>query len=307
VKHKPYRYPLYLALRLLVSVVGWLPRGVCLFLARILGRLAFLLALRERRKTLEHLSRAFGGEKNSEEIWELGRKVFVHWAQAGVDVLRSPQLNRKTIEELIDKGDGCSILDRALERGLGIILLTGHLGNWELMGAFLRTQGYEGAVVGRRLYYEKFNDLITGLRNQVNLRTIYQDAPAREFLKVLNQNEILGILADQDIDRLDGVFVPFFGRPAYTLTAPVKLALASGAPLVPVFLMRVGDRYQLHVEEPIWVEMRASREETIQEYTARWSQVIEEKIRAYPDQWVWMHRRWKTKAPELAAASMESP
>jgi len=91
------------------------------------------------------------------------------------------------------------------------------------------------------------------------------------------------------------------------LTAPVKLALASGAPLVPVFLMRVGDRYQLHVEEPIWVEMRASREETIQEYTARWSQVIEEKIRAYPDQWVWMHRRWKTKAPELAAASMESP
>ncbi len=179
-----------------------------------------------------------------------------------------------------------------------MILLTAHFGNWELMGALLRFYDYKGAVVGRQIYYEKYNQAILDLRGKATLRTIYQDASPREFLKVLKQNEILGILADQDIDRLEGIFVPFFGRPAYTLTGPVKLALASGAPIVPTFLIREGNRYRLLVEEPIRVEMKGSREETVQEYTSRWSRVIEEKIRAHPEQWAWMHRRWKTQTAE---------
>jgi len=293
-KRKPYRYFLYLGLRVLEALVSRLPRQIALSLAAGIGELAFFVARRERKKTLEHLRLAYGAEKSDAELEGLGKRVFRHFAQAAVDMLRLPRLRRQELEPLIEVGDSFSILDRVLSRGRGGIILTAHLGNWELMGAYLRLRGYPGALVGRRIYYDKFDEFLVNLRLSAQLRTIYQDAPAREFLKVLHQNELLGILADQDIDRFDGIFVPFFGRPAYTLTAPVKMALASGAPLIPTFLVRKGNGYRFLVEEPIEVQMRGSREETIREYTERWSRVMEEKIRAYPDQWVWMHRRWKT-------------
>lgn len=303
-KNKPYRYLLYLGLRLLESIVCLLPRSLALFLAAMIAKLAFLVARRERKKTILHLSLAYGEEKSFSELRSLAERVFIHFGRVAVDVLRVSKLNLQMANRWIDKGDGLSRFDQVLSEGKGGILLTGHLGNWEWMGAYLMLHGYPGAVVGKRLYYEKFNEAIIRLREKVTLRTIYQDASPRELLKVLKQNWLLGILADQDVDRLEGIFVPFFGRPAYTLTTPVRLALASGAPIIPAFLIRKGDRYQLEVEEPIRVEMAGTREETIQKYTERWSRMMEEKIRAYPDQWAWMHRRWKTQAPETAA-SME--
>ena len=272
-----------------------MPRDGVLAFAGFIGRLAFWVVRREREKTLTHLRSAFGEEKTEQEILKLGEGVFVHFAQVAVDVLRFPKLTREEVDRLVaDKDEGLRRINEILSRGKGMILLTGHLGNWELMGALIRLHDIPGVVVGRRIYYERFNQLLVDLRSKVALRTIYQDASPKELLKVLSQNQILGILADQDVDRFDGIFVPFFGRPAYTLTAPVKLALASGAPLVPVFLVRAGRHYRLLVEEPIYVEMGAHREETIQEYTRAWSQVVEAKVREFPDQWVWMHRRWKT-------------
>ena len=294
-RYKPYRYLLYLMLRLFQAVVLCLPRNAALSLARGVGRAAFALARRERNKTLEHLTRAYGGEKSPGEIKKLGERVFIHFAETAVEVLRLPKLDREALNRLVEVGDGFETYRRLLAEGNGVILLTGHLGNWELMGALFCFNGFPGTVVGRRLYYEKFNQMILRLRKKAMLKTLYQDASPREYLEVLRRNEILGLLADQDLDWADGIFVPFFGRPAYTMTAPVKLALASGAPLVPTFLVREGDRYRLLVEEPIRVEIKTTREEAIREYTERWSQVMEEKIRAYPDQWAWMHRRWKTK------------
>ena len=293
-KHKPYRYFLYLGLCLVQGLVSWLPRNFLLGLAEGLGRIAFFVARRERKKTLLHLTSVYGGEKSPEEIHELGKQVFVHFGRIAADVLRFPKWNRAELDRLIEGKESFSPIDRLLSEGRGIILLTAHLGNWELLGAFLTLRGYNGAGVGRRIYYEKFDRFLVDLRKQAGVRTIYQDAHAREYLKVLNQNEILVILADQDVDHLDGIFVPFFGRPAYTLTSPVKLALATGAPILPAFLVRAGDCYRLLIDEPIRVEMRATRDQTLQEYTARWSGVVEAKIRAYPEQWVWMHRRWKT-------------
>lgn len=294
-KRKPYRHLLYLLLRVFHPVVLALPRGVALRLACVIGRLAFLAARRERQRVLEHLSWAYGREKSSEAIRNLAQGVFLHFAQVAVDVLRFPKLSREELDRLVDKGEGFSVIDRALAEGRGVILLTAHLGNWELMGALFRFYNYPAAVVGRKIYYEKFNEFILNLRESVSLRTIYQEAPARELLRVLQENQILGLLADQDLDRFEGIFVPFFGRPAYTLTTPVKLALATGAPIVPTFLVREGEGYRLLVEEPIRVEAHGSREETVQEFTVRWSQAVEKKIRAYPDQWAWMHRRWKTQ------------
>ena len=294
-KRKLYRYPLYLGLRLVQLTALWLPREAAMALARMIGRLAFWAARREREKTIAHLANAFENEKPPREILKLAEGVFIHYAQVAVDVLRFPRLGREEVDRLVEWDPASlSIFDQVLAEGKGAILLTAHLGNWELMGAFIMLHGLPGAVVARRIYYEKFNRLLVDLRSNVRLKTIYQDAPVKEFLKILNQNHILGILADQDVDRLDGIFVPFFGRPAYTLTSPVKFALATGAPLVPAFLVKKNGRYRLLVEEPIYVKMGINKEETIREYTERWSQVVEAKIREFPDQWAWMHRRWKT-------------
>lgn len=254
------------------------------------------MARRERKKTVAHLGNAFG-EKTSSELETLGRRVFVHYARVAVDVLRFPQLTQENLNLMVNSGDGLGRLNALYKEGKGIIILTAHLGNWELMGAYLRLNGCRGAVIGRKIYYEKFNQVLLEMRGRIGLQTIFQDAPAKEFLKVLKRNEMLGILADQDVDRLDGIFIPFFGKPAYTLTSPVKLALVTEAPIVPTFLVREGDRYRLLVDEPIRVEMKGTREETIEEYTRKWSQRVEDKIRKYPDQWVWMHRRWKTQPP----------
>ncbi len=288
---------MYLGLRVMKTLVTWLPRPVALALASWIGRSAFLIARRERNKTLEHLRLAYGHEKSEKEIKDLGKAVFEHFAYAAVDAMRFSGSAAQGLKGLIDAGNGPQIIKQVLSKGRGGIILTAHFGNWELMGTFVRLLGFPATVVGRRLYYDKFDEFIIRLRTDSLLRTIYQDASPREFLKVLQANELLGILADQDIDRLEGIFVPFFGRPAYTLTSPVKMALAMGAPLIPTFLVRQGDRYRFLVEDPIEVEMHGSREDTLREYTQRWSRIIEDKIRQYPEQWVWMHRRWKTKPP----------
>lgn len=301
-KNKPYRYILYLGLRLLQGLVSWLPRRAGFFLARGLASLAFRVLGRERQKTIRHLTLAWGGEKDPAELHRIARRVFIHFGESAVDILRLPRLNREEVDRLVEAGDGFERIDRVLREGKGMILLTAHFGNWELMGAALRLKGYEGVLVGRKINYEKYNEAIVNLRGSATLKTLYQDTPPREFLRVLHSNHILGISADQDLDWAEGVFVPFFGRPAYTLTAPVKLAIASGAPIVPVFLPREGGRYRLIVDEPIRVETIGTREETIREYTARWSRVIEKVISAYPDQWAWMHRRWKTSPPEAESA-----
>lgn len=297
-KHKPYRYLLYLGLHLLHMMVSLLPRRWALGLAEGVGRAAFWVARREREKTLQHLTSVYEGRKSADEIRRLAEQVFIHFSRMAADILHFWNLNLVELEGLVETNGALSVIDRVLSEGRGMILLTAHFGNWELMGWFLRHRGYEGVAVARRIYYEKFNQLLLDLRKKVSLKTLFQDCSPREFLEVLRGNQILALLADQDIDRLEGIFVPFFGRPTYTLTAPVRLALVSGAPLVPTFLVREGDRYRLLVEEPIRVELRGSREETIQEYTLRWSRVVEEKIRSYPEQWAWMHPRWKTQPEE---------
>lgn len=293
-KDKPYRYPLYLGLRLLQFITIWIPRPVGLALAEVIGHIAFWVARRERNKTIAHLTEVFKDEKSPEEIQKLAQNVFIHFAQVAVDVLRFPRLTPLDLDQLIEGRENLQILDRVLEQGRGAIVLTAHLGNWELMGAFLMLHGIKGAVIAKRIYYEKFNQILVNLRAKVKLKTFYQDTSPRQLLRMLRENYSLGILADQDVDRYEGIFVSFLGRPAYTLTTPVKLALASGAPLVPAFLVKTGDRYRFLVEEPIFIEAKANKDETVREYTQRWSQVVEDKIREFPDQWAWMHPRWKT-------------
>jgi KDO2-lipid IV(A) lauroyltransferase len=298
-KQRAYRYFLYLALEGFRRFILIVPRRIGFALGTGIAIITYWILPKERAKTVQNLKKAFGSEKTEQELFRIGQEVFIHLVKSGIDIFRFPLLSRKRIEHLVSTDrENIVRLDRALERGNGAIVLTGHFGNWELLASYFRFLGYPGVLVGRRIYYEPYNRVLVSLRKSALVTTIYRDESPRKILTELKENHIVGISADQDIDSLEGLFVPFFGEPAWTPIGPAKMALASGTPIVPAFMLHEGSGYRLFVEEPIWPTQEGSKEERLRRMTEAWSQVVERYIRQYPNQWVWMHNRWKTK-PKL--------
>lgn len=301
-KKKPYRFFVYLLLVLVMGFVRLLPRQWALTFGKVVGRIAFAVVPRYRKRTLEHLQFAFGDIKNPGEIRRIGRQVFENLSQTAVDVILFPTLSRDRLASWVHGGDGYHRVDQLLQGGKGVIMITAHMGNWELLAGCFRVMGYSGSVVGRRIYYGRYDSIIVNLRRSLRVETIYRDSSPRKLLEVLKRNEILGLVTDQDVDNIDGIFIDFFSRRAYTTTAPAKLAFATGAPILPAFVIRRGTLYEMILEEPIYPNLLADKEQEVRRLTEAWSRVFENQIRRFPEQWVWMHNRWKTRP---AAGSVE--
>jgi len=298
-KSKPYRYPLYLLAKAVAGVPLILPRSWALALARGVGRLGYCLIGRQRRKILRNLGFAYGNEKTPVEIRKIAVRVIGNMLETFVDFLRFAKLTREKAAGFIEAGNAYERCKDILQEGKGLIIMTPHFGNWELLAGIFGLQGFRGAVVGRRIYYAPYNEWIVGLRRSVGVETIYQNEAVRQVHYHLKRGEIVGLLPDQDIDRIRGVFVDFFGKPAYTMTAPVKFSLASGAPILPAFMVRQsGNRYKLIMGELIRPRVETDRETSVRHYTELWMKSFEKIIREYPEQWGWMHYRWRTK-PEM--------
>jgi KDO2-lipid IV(A) lauroyltransferase len=303
-KRKPYRYPLYLLARFGAGILLLLPRSWALALANGIGVLGYKLVSYQRTKILGNLKFAYGDTKSLRELNSIGRRVMGHMLQTAVDFLRFASLSRDKAASFVEVGEAYSLCKDILQEGKGLIIMTAHMGNWELLAGIFGLQGFRGAVVGRRIYYEPYNRWIVGLRSSVGVETIYQDEAVRQIHKHLKAGEIVGLLPDQDMDRVRGVFVDFFGKPAYTSVAPVKLAMASGTPILPAFMVRMpGNRYKLLLGNLMRPRIETGdRTASIRKYTEMWMRSFEEVIRQYPDQWGWMHDRWKTTPDEIAAA-----
>lgn len=294
VKIKTRRYYIYYVSKILFFVIGLIPRKISLAVADFLGNKAFDLLREYRNITVSNLDEAFDG--NYDKNLLVARNVFCNLAKGGVDWIKLMAGGRKVALQLVNECEGIEYLDEVLEKGKGAVLLASHFGNWELLSAYLSTKGYRGAIIVRRLYFHKYDDFIVKLRKKFGVKVVYRDESPKKLLKVLKNGEMLGILADQDVDSANGVFVNFFGKPAYTPTAPVKFAMASGVELVPAFMIRKSDdSYKLVVEKPITLSREGDKTKSIQKYTQLWTDILEKYVRQYPDQWVWIHRRWKTK------------
>ena len=165
--------------------------------------------------------------------------------------------------------------------------------------------GCNGLIIARRIYIEQFNRLIVKMRKEKGNDVIYRDEYPKKILRRLNNNGYVGVLADQDVASVEGVFVDFFGKAAYTPIAPVNLAIKTGAALLPVFLIREGDRFKYIAEKEIDLDITGNRDRDIVVNTARWNKVLERYIRKYPDHWVWMHRRWKTRPRSVTSHQMQ--
>jgi len=294
VKFKYRRYYFYYLARSAAFLVSFIPVKLSVYLADLLGGVVFSILGKYRNIAIDNLTYAFGSTKTPREIRTIARNVFRNLCRNGIELLHFPRLNKENIKKFVlIKNRG--ILDKAFEKGRGVLVLTAHIGNWELVGLGLRLAGYEGAAIGRRIYFYKYDKFLNEMRRANDVNIVYRDDPPKKILKILRENKIMGLLADQDVDSVDGVFVDFFGRPAYTPVGPVLLARVSGAPLVPVFAVREHGRHALYVGEPIELVDTGDKKMDAVENTRRWSKVLESFIRKYPEQWVWIHRRWKTQ------------
>ena len=299
IKHKFRKDFLYYCAVVLLTVSRAIPARMLFAIGTAGGWCAYYLLKRERHKTLANLALAYGREKSAAERIRLARAVFVNLGRNLFELALYPRLDDAHFLQLVTM-EGREILDRELRKGKGVLIITGHIGNWELFPSFIIASGYSGGVVARRAYYEKYERLLLGLRRSKGFRVFYRDESPKEILKTLRNNEIIGILADQDVRKLDGVFVNFFGIPAYTPTAPVLIAMKSKASFIPGRIVREGRRHCIRLEEPLTLRSTGDRESDLSYNTQQWSGCIERYIREHPEQWVWMHRRWRTRPEDVA-------
>ena len=255
-----------------------------------IGRLCYHLLTKERQKMHRHLKLAFP-EKSDEEIQKIAKANFEHYGQT----LAELSLIDKILPHINDivRTTGFHHFPDAYKNE-GAIVLVAHFGNWELMAGYGTANGHPMTVIAREIYYEKYNQLLVGLRNKLGVKTIYRDNSPKEMLRAFKQSKVLVIVGDQDVEDLDGVMVDFFGRPAHTPVAPVRFAQVTGASIVPAFLIREGRKHHLVVEPPIRVPKESNTPEDIKRFTQQWVSLQEKYIRQYPHLWVWNHKRWKT-------------
>jgi len=293
-QYKYRRYFLYYLGRFAAALFYLLPIRACSNIAAFFGRCAFYLLPKYRKITIKNLTNAFGKEKSPEETRRIAIKVFENLGRNAGELINFPKINKKNIDKLI-RVEGLDKVDRSFADGKGTIILASHFGNWELVGLIFRIKGYPGYTIGRKIYFHKYDNWLNRLRRAQDINVIYRDDSVRKMLRVLKDNKILGIVADQDVDSVEGIFVNFFGMNAYTPVGPVALARAAGASLIPTFMIREGLCHRFVIEKPIKLVDTGNKEADIVTNTQKWSDIVESYIRRYPEQWVWMHRRWKTQ------------
>lgn len=286
---------IYRFVQLLAFWVIRLPRGAALKLCAFLGRLAFWVVGHARQVTEKNLSLVFGWPKGDPRLTKMARGVFVNAGKNLADLIRMPRLNSANIDRLI-RIKGQHHVDQAMAHGQGFIAVTGHIGNWELLAAWFAIKGYPVNVVVRRVYDPRLDRILNELRKNAHVRGISRETGAKEMFRILRRGEALGVLMDQDT-KVRGVFVPFFGRAAYTPVGPVVLAMRTGATVVPMAIHRQMDEtYLITVEQPLKLLHTGDEEEDILANTAACTAALERFIRMDPSQWAWMHDRWKRKS-----------
>ena len=197
--------------------------------------------------------------------------------------------------------DGAENLFDALQDRRGVIFTTGHCGTWELMSARLPIAGVPLATAARELDDPRLDNLVTALRSRFGTEVIVRGPSAgKHMVRALAANRVAALLIDQDIRAVPGVFVPFFGRPAWTPSGAAMLAVRKRCPVVPGFIHRRPDgTHKIEIHRPLSMPSDGTIEDRVEEVTAAATAAIERQIRAHPEQWVWMHRRWRTQPESL--------
>lgn len=279
----------------LMRVVGALPDGVAFALGRLCARpLAWVHP--RRSWVLEHLGFAFGNELSAAELRVVAARFYEHLCLTFVEIVRLPYWSRERVQAAMAEQVGMAHLDAALAEGKGAILITGHVGNWEMSGAILGMRGYLLGAVMQPQRNRFLREHLGTLRRRHGLEEIPTTSP-RGCFACLRRGGVLLLLIDHR-HPVGGVRVPFFGRPAQSHTGAATLAMKTGAPVLLGYSYRLPDgRHRGVVSPPIPLVRTGDHERDVTENTARFQAALEAAIRDCPEQWIWSYRRWRQQTP----------
>jgi KDO2-lipid IV(A) lauroyltransferase len=276
------------------------PRRLAVFVGAWMGLIAWRLLPREQHKVRRLLRLIFGEKLSVPERHNISRDLFVASGKNLADFLRLPKHFEREVKPLIAV-EGIEHLDNAYKRGRGVIGVTGHLGNFELLAVYIASLGYRCAVIGRELYDPYLDSLLVRRRELAGLTNIATTDSPRRFLYWLKSGGIVGTLVDTDSFRIRSIMVPAFGRLSNTPVGPTMLGLRADAAFVPIACLRTDDnQYKVVVRPEIKIERTDDFEADVRQVTARCNLELEKLISIDLSQWIWFHNRWHT-LPENSA------
>jgi Kdo2-lipid IVA lauroyltransferase/acyltransferase len=280
-----------------VKFLGVLPRPVARFVGAGFARAAFLLRPALGRVAMRNLTLAFPGWSDAQRRQAIrGMVRQVGWMVG--EFSQFPKYTRGNIERIVIL-DGFENFDAARRRGKGVLFLTGHMSAWELAPFAHALYGHPLHFLVRPIANRRVDALINSYRCSSGNQPIDKNRSARTIFKILQDGGTVGILADHNTVAEESVFVDFFGIPASTTSGLARLALRTDAAVVPGFLSWDQGRrkYRLRFQPAVELARTSDEEADVVEHTQRFMRVVEDYIRTYPDQWLWVHKRWKTRPP----------
>lgn len=275
----------------LSAVCCLLPDGLLELAGRALGLLTWpLIPAKRRRMARENVARCLGVADG--EAARIAKASWVRFGPMFFEVMRFPKWKGRLSERV--EIEGAAHLEKVLALGRGAVIATSHGGNWELMGAALSEAGYPIVAVGMRQKEAGFDRFITETRRAMGMHVTYKD-DVREMFAMMKRGWVIGLLMDQDVSRRDGIVLPWFGRPTNVVQGPAVFGRFQNVPIVPGYITRLSDgRHKIILHPPVPVERTRDKRADIRRAMEAVGRALESHIRAHPEEWFWLHDRWKS-------------
>ncbi|WP_299980339.1 lysophospholipid acyltransferase family protein [Desulfobacula sp.] len=285
---------IYKLLKLMVNLLAMLPRRVLRFFSDLLGLIWYMVDKRHRNVVLENINFAYPERFSNTQAQRFTKIVFKNVVSILFEVIWS---YRKTWDELSQcvLFKGVRHVESAKKKGRGVILLCSHLGNFELGGAVIAKAGIAPYGIYRKFDFQPIERFLLEVRQRFGTKMIPLRGASKKIDTILKNNGVVGTLLDQSVDWYQGVFVDYFGRPACTNNGLAKLVLRSKAAVVPLFIVRKNENYIVEFLPEIPLEITGDPIKDIENNTQNYVSSIESTVRQYPEQYFWVHNRWKTK------------
>jgi len=286
---------IYALLRVMIFISGLMSRAAWLKFCGALGRLSSHFTANSRKRVEKHLTMVYAKEKTPEEIKKLSRKVFEMLGMNAGDIIQSVRISGQEDFEKFRVVKGMEHAEAAHKKGKGVIFLTAHIGPFEYIATELAFKGYKPLIVGTKLKDERLNDLLASQRNKFGATLVERGKDTVKLVKNLKLGGTMIILIDQDT-KVKSRFVNFLGFPCATPIGATIMALRTGAAVVPMFLHQREDyKIEINCYPELEMAITGDEETDLVVHTQKLSDVTELEVRKFPEQWVWMHERWKTK------------
>lgn len=280
----------YYLMKILSRGLMVLPHSARRAIGNLIGAFTWLIVPPKRKRmALRNVMLSLGLEET--EAKRIAKRSWTRFGRMITEVLIFPKMNREISWYV--RMEGREHLDRALEGGNGVVMATAHSGNWELLGAALALNGYPAVMVAQKQTNAQMDRLINEYRTVTGMHVTYKTG-VREMMRLLGAGHIIGLAMDQDAGK-DGVMLEFFGRKASCPQGPAFLARMKNAPILPVFITENDDgTHTMLIHAPLYVAATEDKHEGIRKMTEQLTGIIETHVRKYPEEWFWLHNRWKS-------------